>query len=99
MRDLVEKFLKDVGIDTDVDRDTYRGTLKEMLINDLNEVTLATTIIIKNEVLGSSLFGNYDKALEIAKDFVASPYNDQDWDEVDFEEEVVKFAVSVCGNS
>jgi len=89
MRELIEKFLDDTGID--ISRDNYRGTLKELLISDLEDVALATALILKNEMLSGNNFSK-NKALEIAKDFVASNHNDQDWEKIDFEEEVLKFS-------
>lgn len=101
MRNLIEKFLKDIGVDTDVNKDTYRGTLKEMLISDLEEyqedVAFVAGLLQKNDE--NVCLNDLDEYYEIATQFVERYPPGINWEGKDFEEEVVKFRDSLCGNS
>lgn len=93
MRKLIEKFLKDIGVDTDVNRDTYRGTLKELLISDVEayqkDISFVAGLIHENS--HGKFLANFDVYYDIAVKFVDKYPPNISWEGQDIEETVVEF--------
>lgn len=93
MRKLIENFLRDIGVDTDVNRDNYRGTMKELLISDTEDyqkdVAFVVGLIHQNS--DGKFLSNFDVYYDIALKFVDKYPPDIDWEGEDIEETVVEF--------
>lgn len=61
------------------------------------DLALITSIIIKADILGGSVFQTFDTAYEIAKQFQNSYSEDFNWEdqELDFDEAIIKYVNSL----
>lgn len=95
MRKLIEKFLKDIGVSSEVNRDTYRGTMKELLILDAEDYQkdLAFVVGLIHKNSQGKFLANFDVYYDIALKFVDKYPPDTDWEDsdLDIEETVVEF--------
>ena len=61
------------------------------------DLALITSIIIKADILGGSVFQTFDTAYEIAKQFQGLYSEDFNWEdqELDFDEAIIKYVNSL----
>lgn len=93
MRKLIEKFLKDIEVSSEVNRDTYRGTMKELLISDVEDYQkdVAFVVGLIHENSQGKFLANFDVYYDIAVKFVDIYPPNTDWEGQDIEETVVEF--------
>lgn len=93
MRKLIDKFLKDIGVSSEVNTDTYRGTMKELLISDIEDYQkdIAFVVGLIHENSHGEFLANFDVYYDIAVKFVDKYPPNISWEGQDIEETVVEF--------
>lgn len=90
-----------------VEEGEYWGELGEDAARDLEslltkeeskEIAMITAVIVQEDILGGSLFQTFDRAHEIAIEFVKQYPYDYDWSELEYDETIIEFAKTKMHN-
>jgi hypothetical protein len=66
-----------------------------MKSQDAKELALITSIIINEDMLGGTIFQTFDKAYEIAEEFIKVYPSDSTWEELPYDETIIKFVNTI----
>jgi len=72
--------------------------MEKMTNEESKELAMVTAVIVQEDILGGSLFQTFDRAYEIAVEFMKLYPHDYDWSELEYDETIIEFAKTKMHN-